>query len=140
MKPGLESDSLLAEMNVIPLVDVVLVILIIFMISAPVLMKAGFQVELPKGQAGDTLKDKNLTISISAEGQLAVDGRPIDEKTLKDLVLVKMAQHGDIMVVLSADRLVQHGVVVRVMDLVKGWGIKRIGIAVDPQISQNPSP
>ncbi|MCS6837658.1 MAG: biopolymer transporter ExbD, partial [Bdellovibrionaceae bacterium] len=57
-----DSDDVISEINVIPLVDIILVVLIIFMISAPLIMKPAIPIELPKGQSGETIKDKNLAI------------------------------------------------------------------------------
>ena len=128
-----EDEGPIAEMNVVPLVDIVLVVLIIFMVSAPIIMKPAMPIELPKGKSGETIRDKNLAILISAEGSVYVDGQLISDEALQDLVKVKLAQNPDLMVLISADRTSQHGVVVKIMDAIKSLGVKKFGISVDPQ-------
>lgn len=128
-----DSDEAISEINVVPLVDIILVVLIIFMITAPMIMKPALPIELPKGASGENLGDKNLTILISQEGGLYLDGKLVNEESLKAGVAEKLLVNPEIMAMISADQNSTHGIVVRVMDMVKTLGVKKFGISIEKQ-------
>jgi len=124
---------LMAEINIIPLVDVVLVLLIVFMVTAPLLYR-GVDLTLPK-TATNTIKPEVRTVlTISKSGAVHLD----DEK--REVPLSRLAARLSAMkqkstglsVYLRADRNVPYGVVVSVMDLVKRAGIDKLGIVTEP--------
>lgn len=121
----------IAEINVVPLVDIILVVLIIFMISAPMIMKPALPVELPKASSGDSIKDKNIIITIHQDGSTYLEDKKIDELQLKQVIQQKLVENPEIMVMISADQASQHGAVVKVMDTVKGLGVKKFGISIE---------
>ncbi len=129
----LREEGLLAEINVVPLVDIVLVLLIIFMITAP-LMTTGILVDLPKTKAGPIPQSpkKPLTIVITREGKVRVGREFVSLKRLeawlkeaKDKGLVKDVR-------LQADEKVPYGVVARVLGLVEAAGISEISLITIP--------
>jgi biopolymer transport protein ExbD len=126
-----QNDEPIAEINVVPLVDIILVVLIIFMISAPMLMKPALPIELPKGESGEILKDETLAIIVTQEGSLYIDGHLMSQDAFTDFVKVKVSQNPDIMATISADQNSMHGAVVKVMDRIKSLGIKKFGITID---------
>lgn len=121
----------IAEINVVPLVDIILVVLIIFMISAPMIMKPALPVELPKASSGDSIKDKNITITIQQDGSTYLEDKKVDELNLKQIIQQKLIENPELMVMISADQASQHGVVVKIMDTVKGLGVKKFGISIE---------
>ena len=124
--------STLAEINVTPLVDVMLVLLIVFMISAP-LMQQGLQVDLPKASAGqiNDVPDQ-LILAIQPSRQILIADHPIPAGTLfKKLEAIVQAKP-NIEVVLQADQKLPYGFIAQVMAEVKKAGISRVGLATEP--------
>ena len=117
--------------NVTPMVDVMLVLLVIMMVSAVYIVSQSLKVELPKTATSDQPASAPLTVTITKEGQYLFDKKPIDEKDL--IVAKKKAKAGnvDASLVITADRLAYHGEVVHVIDLAKVQGITKFAINVE---------
>jgi biopolymer transport protein TolR len=128
MKRYRGSTRQFAEINITPLVDVVLVLLIIFMVTTPMLVK-GIRVNLPKtsSSAGNVGK-KDIVISIDKNGNYYIDKVLLDEKSLKDF----LKSHNTKEVIIKSDKSVAYGSVVRVIDIAKKSGINRVGLATEP--------
>ncbi len=125
------SKSRLAEINVTPLVDVMLVLLIVFMVSAP-LMQQGIEVALPKvATQAMTTEETSIMLGIKKSGELSWDGKSIGWAQLKER-LKSTSQGKNTQVVVQADAAVEYGVVARAMGLVKAAGISRVGLATSP--------
>ena len=132
----------LAEINVIPLVDVVLVLLVIFMVTAPML--APSQIELPSVGQAARQPDRYVQVVIDKEGQLAVrDGgssstpEPVTQRTLvarvKALQGPVAADQPAVPVIISADKSVKYETVVSAMDTLQRAGVARVGLSVQPE-------
>ncbi|MET0152201.1 MAG: biopolymer transporter ExbD [Candidatus Binatia bacterium] len=122
------SEGLMAEINITPLTDVFLVLLIIFMITTSVMIESAAKVNLPK--ATQTVQEaRGLTVSITADNKIYVNQMPVDisqlEPTLRDL----LADDPKKLVILQGDQSVILGEAVRVMDLAKRAGAQAISIA-----------
>lgn len=129
---GQNGDEGIAEINITPFVDIVLVLLIVFMISTPLLMSKSLKVSLPKASNGQDAGRVTLSLFVTADGKLLLDKKPIDEAGL-DGVLQQLADAdvpGD--AVISADKTVPHGKVIAVVDMLRSKGIRDIGFAVLP--------
>jgi len=125
--------ALMAEINIIPLVDVVLVLLIVFMVTAPLLYR-GVDITLPK-TATNTIKPEVRTVlTIAKNGAVHLDDEkrevPLARLTAR-LSEMKKKSEG-LSVYLRADRNVPYGTVVSVMDLVKRAGIDKLGMVTEP--------
>jgi biopolymer transport protein ExbD len=125
------SDDVLAEINVVPLVDVILVVLIIFMVTAPMIMKPSINVNLPKAASGEATVPSKLNITISADGKLNLDGKMVEDAEVQAAALEEVKKNPDIQAIISADKEVPHGRVVSVLDVVKGAGVKKFAISID---------
>lgn len=125
------SDDMMAEINVVPLVDVILVVLIIFMVTAPMIMKPSINVNLPKAASGEATTPSKLNITISSDGKLNLDGQAVDDQTVQTKALEEVKKNPDIQAIIAADKDVPHGRVVSVLDLVKGAGVKKFAISID---------
>ena len=134
MKAG-ESDGefrIMAEINMIPFIDVSLVLLIIFMVMTPFLVKSQIKLDLPKAQASEATKTSNamITVQVDKEGAAFVDGQPVQpaamEGTLKRLLLDPERQP----VIVEADKEVPFQYVVAVMDAAKKIGAVKLGVSV----------
>jgi biopolymer transport protein TolR len=122
----------LAEINVTPLVDVMLVLLIVFMISAP-LMQQGIQVDLPKANTG-TLNEvpDQLVLTVNKSQQIIIAEHTIPSGTLLKKLEAIVAAKPRIEVVIQADHAVSYGFIAQVMAEVKKAGISRVGLATEP--------
>jgi biopolymer transport protein TolR len=132
---------LMGEINVVPYIDVMLVLLIIFMVTAPLLTQ-GIKVELPKAAAEplavkDPKNDKPLVLSIDSAGRLYLNiggdpTRPIDEQTLSARTAAMIRRAPDIPILVKGDAQVPYGRVVSAMVILQQAGAAKIGFVTDP--------
>ena len=125
------SDDVMAEINVVPLVDVILVVLIIFMVTAPMIMKPSINVNLPKAASGEATTPSKLNITISSDGKLNLDGKMVEDSEVQSAAVAEVKKNPEIQAIISADKDVPHGRVVSVLDVVKGAGVKKFAISID---------
>jgi len=127
-----DEDGLLAEINVTPLVDVMLVLLIVFMITAPMLV-AGIQVELPRGGVQTKVPEQDVvTLVVDRDGILYWEDEPVHVGLLGKR-LEAVAGTREIAVQLRADAAVDYGTVMEVLDTVREAGIVDVGLVTQPR-------
>ena len=126
-------DELITEINVIPLVDIVLVILIIFLLVAQVMGPSVFKVKLPEADNADPSKSSPVTVWINQEGQLALNGYGITKEELVESIRKLLEENKDLQVIVSADERVYYGDAVKILDLLKGEGVNRLALQVQPK-------
>ena len=131
MTGGQSGRRLLAEINVIPLVDVVLVLLIIFMITAPLLYR-GIDIKLPQAATNTIKPEERRVLSIEPGGAIYLDKEQVTVERLSELLPSLKKENPDVSIYLRADRAVNYGLVVSVMDLIKRSGIDKLGIVTEP--------
>ena len=120
----------IGEINVIPLVDVVLVLLLVFMVTAP-MMSQGIDINLPTANQVDNAPEDRLTVSLDASGRAFLGNQPIALPLLEDRIRAHMAGRPTQVVYLRADESVRYGKVIEVVDLLKRCGVERIGFAYE---------
>ena len=125
----------MAEINVIPLVDVVLVLLVIFMITAPMLYR-GIDIKLPSSASNTIKPEVRMVLTIEKDQKLYLDKDPISVAQLERRLRSAKEQNADVSVFLRADRDVPSGTVVQVMDGVKKAGIEKMGMVTEPTGSE----
>jgi biopolymer transport protein TolR len=130
---GGDDDDLISEINVTPLVDVVLVLLIIFMVTATYIVRASIEVELPRAAHGGEATGTILSVILTKDGTVYLDGVRRTEDELVTQTRQAVARDGDARVIISADRGALHGAVVRVIDLVRGAGATRFALHVEKE-------
>jgi biopolymer transport protein TolR len=129
---GGDEDEVMADINVTPLVDVMLVLLIIFMIAAPMLHQ-GVEVALPKADAASLplRVEDPLVLSIDRNGTVYVRESPVAIEELVDRVKAQIASRGDDAVFLKGDRDVAYGKVIEVLDILQHGGIVHVGMVTE---------
>lgn len=121
----------MSQINVTPLVDVMLVLLIIFMVTAP-MMQQGVQVNLPKAETKSLApKEDTLVVSIEQSGKTFINSSEISPDLLKEKLTTMLAGREKREVFLKADRAVPYGDVVKVMAQIKGAGVERLGMVTE---------
>ncbi len=123
----------LAEINVTPLVDVMLVLLIVFMVTAP-LLTTGVHVDLPKSKAGpmEQKDDKPLEISIDAKGQIFLQETPIDLDQLVPRLNAISNENHDVKIYIRGDRANSWGTMMQILGAVGGAGYAKVGLVSNP--------
>ncbi len=124
-------DETIAAINVTPLVDITLVLLIIFMVTATYVVKDAIQVDLPRAASGGEAVGPTLAIAVDREGKLFLDGEPATTESAREAVRAALSRSAEARAIISADRSVSHGRVVEVIDLVKREGLTRFAIDVE---------
>ncbi len=125
-------EKAMSTINVTPLVDVMLVLLIIFMITAP-MMKSGMKVNLPQAEAKEIKKIDDVVVSITKDKYIYVNKTNVNINLLKDTLLSIFSNRKKKVVFLEADSSVPYGYVVYVLDVIKKAGIEKVGIVVKPK-------
>ena len=120
------TSSPLGEINVTPLVDVVLVLLLVFMVTAP-MMSRGIDVSLPVANQPQTEPEERITVSINAQERIFVGDRPVNIQLLEDTVRGMMEGRTHKVVYLRADEGLRYGRVISVVDKLKSAGVDQIG-------------
>jgi biopolymer transport protein ExbD len=127
---GRRGRGLITEINVTPLVDIMLVLLIIFMVTASYIVRDSLDVKLPEASTGEAQKVSLLAVTIDARGKLGLNGEPTDEKEIRRFIREQRRRGEKVEAVIAADKRVAHGRVVRVIDLVRAEGVTKFAINV----------
>ncbi|MFP2960543.1 ExbD/TolR family protein [Myxococcus sp. 1LA] len=132
-------DGVFAEINITPLTDIFLVLLIIFMVTSSVIVqqgpgggaKAGLKVNLPKGGAADvTARTTDLSVAVLADGRFMLAGNVVSQDELQRAFDEAKQKDEETVVIVQADEGVPHGTVVQVMELAKKAGLAQLAIGV----------
>jgi biopolymer transport protein ExbD len=126
-----EATTIMSSINITPFVDVVLVLLIIFMITAPALVKEVMDIRLPKTASGDGQVMQTLGVAINKDGNILLNGEITDEEGLKTTVKQTLAKSQDAQAIISADVDVSYGRVVKVIDLLKSSGLEKFAVQIE---------
>jgi len=124
--------GVLSEINVTPLVDVMLVLLIIFMVTAP-LLQQGIDVNLPQAKGKDLPPEERITIVIKKDGLIYMNDTPTSISDMRKKL--ESASKSNPNIFLKADKDVPYGLVVEVMGDIKEAGIEKLGMITEPKIS-----
>jgi biopolymer transport protein TolR len=128
---GRRISSSMAEINIIPFVDVVLVLLLIFMLTAP-MMYRGIDVNLPKAAAKPTAVEERMILTLTKDRTLYLNEKPVSMSTLETQLRDAFKDRNDKVLYLKADAALAYGAVVETMDRVRRAGIERLGMVTEP--------
>lgn len=133
----INEERLMAEINVTPFTDVMLVLLVIFMVTTPLIMAESFKVALPKAVTSTPEKGSGPVLLVSASGLVSLNGKDVPMERLRDELTREFERVHDKTIVVKADGSAMHRVVVRVLDIAKLAGAERLSIATEPA-AKNP--
>jgi biopolymer transport protein ExbD len=125
-------DEMITGINVTPLVDVVLVLLVIMMVTASYVASRSIPVELPRGATAESVPT-TLSVSITADGALFLDGAATDRQALRRRVREAFTADAETRAVIAADGRARHAQVVQVIDLLRQEHVTRFAINVEPE-------
>ena len=127
-----DEDGLISGINVTPLVDVTLVLLIVFMVTAKIIVSQGMPMDLPQAASGEEVQNV-FSVELTMDGKTRVDSQAVSgDDSIPDLARQAKTKNKDVRAVIRADKKVEHGRVIRVLDLLKQAGIAKIAFAVTP--------
>ena len=125
-----DDDDGINEINVTPLVDVMLVLLVIFMVASIYIVKDAIEVDLPKAASAGEALETTLSIVIDREGRLYLNGRPTPDDVIAQACSQASSKDANAQAIIAADQNVKHGDVIRVIDLIRTNGLTRFAINV----------
>jgi len=129
---GDDEDTIVAEINMTPMIDIMLVLLIIFMVSSTAALESGMDIELPKtSQTADKKEAEILVISLAKDGKVAVHGKQVTEQELSRKIASSLTELKTDSVILEGDTAANLGRAVEIMDIAKSAGAKNFSIAAD---------
>ena len=130
MNPRLRKQKAIAEINITPFTDVILVLLIIFMVTTPLIIQTSIKVNLPNAKSAKAVDTSNqLDITVSSKSMIYVEGNPITKEALKDRVSELYKNNPSLKVVLFSDKQARFKDIVAVLDIMNDLGIKSLNIA-----------
>ena len=130
-----DDDDVIGTINIIPFVDIVLVLLVIFMVTSTVIVKAAIQVDLPKAANAGTAVEDTLNLVVTRERELLLDGAPVSFEAAAGRVRERAAANPRIQAVISADRRLAYGEVVNVIDMVKASGVASFALNIEREVA-----
>ena len=116
--------------------DVVLVLLVIFMVTAPMMVRETLNIKLPKATSSEKSQVKTFAVAISKTGQVLLDGELVDLTLLYDKALKLKNIDPDLQLIISADKLATHGDVIKVLDQVKLAGITNFAFQIEKVVNE----
>ena len=132
MAAGSRRRGLITDINVTPLVDIMLVLLIIFMLTAHLIARQVIEVQLPKAAQAAAVSPTTLAVTLTREGRMFLNGIPATPEALRAAIQSAVAKDAKTQVIVAGDKNVSHGRVVWVLDLVKSLGVTSFAIQIDP--------
>ena len=130
MSAGKGDDESISDINITPMVDVILVLLVIFMVTANFLKKESININLPKAAAADPNTRKSTQVALTKDGKILLEGKKVTEKELTGQLKREAKIRPNMRVTLSADEKLSYGAITQLMGLIRKTGITRIALAV----------
>ncbi len=136
-----QDEDAITGINVTPLVDITLVLLIIFMVTAKIIVSQAIPLDLPKASSGTGDVQVIFSIILAADGRTVVDSKPVaSDEAILDLGAQASRKNPEVRAVIKADAAVPHGRVIHVLDLLKQGHVSRIAFGVTPVPPTTPTP
>ena len=127
-----EGGAVISEINVTPLVDVTLVLLIIMMVAAPLIVNnQSIKVDLPKAQTGDETQKSTISLTLSKDGKLYYGEEEIAEEEARKRIDAEYQRNKELQAIIAADKGVPYGNVIHLIDVVKIIGVTKFALNID---------
>ena len=134
-----DEGGVITEINVTPLVDIMLVLLIIFMLTANIITQQSIEVELPNAVTGETVESTTVAFTIDSDANVFLNGEATDEAQMRASLPVLVQESEDIQAIIAADKSVSHGKVIWLIDLIRQLGIEKFALNIDPSPPVEPT-
>jgi len=125
-----DEDGIISDINITPMVDIILVLLVIFMVTANFLKKESININLPKVAAADANVKESKQVAITKEGKFFLEGRAVTESGLMDEITRETKYRPNMRVTLSADENLSYGAVSKAMGILRKCGVTRMALSV----------
>jgi biopolymer transport protein ExbD len=130
-------EAIVSDINMTPLIDIMLVLLIIFMVTSTAALESGLDIQLPKTSVTNEKKtDEILIITLDKAGKVALQGKMVEEGKLAETMIAKLAELKTESVILEGDTMAYLGKAVEIMDIAKSAGAKNFSIAAEEDPSK----
>lgn len=139
MAGGARRRGIITDINVTPLVDIMLVLLIIFMLTAHLIAKQAIEMELPRASNSTAVKSQTMIVTLTNTGDIFLDDKPTTAPTLRTSISAAVAADSKVQVIIAGDKDVAHGRVVWVLDLIRSLGVTSFAIQIDPSAAVPPT-
>jgi biopolymer transport protein ExbD len=126
-----DNDDVIASINIIPFVDIVLVLLVIFMVTSTVIVKAAIKVDLPQAANAGTAIEDTLNLVVTRDRALLLDGAPATYASAASEIKRRATANPKLQAVISADKKLEYGEVVGVIDMVKANGVLSFALNIE---------
>jgi len=136
--PRSRHNGLMAGINITPFTDVVLVLLVIFMIATPLIIQSGMRVNLPATSAAESQPEKSIVVTIDASGQVYLGKERVMYDELRQKLSGMLARAPGSPIVVMADRGIRYDIVIRVLDIARASGARRMSLGVEVRRDLNP--
>jgi biopolymer transport protein TolR len=130
MKKRMRKSNLMAEINITPFTDVVLVLLIIFMIATPFIYQSGIKVQLPQGSTSEEMS-QDIIITVDAQGNVFWEDKKLDLETLRVRIMAMVRDRTDAFVIVNGDKNAKYDSVIRVIDILTQAGVSNPGLGIE---------
>lgn len=130
-----DSEEIISDINIVPLVDIILVVLIIFMVTAPAMMQPSLDLNLPEASSGETTEPSFLQVVVSPDGTILINNQEVDEELAKKLASLEVEKNPLVQAVISADETTNYGSVIRVMDWLKSVGVDDFAVSTEKGVN-----
>lgn len=128
---GGDDDEVISAINITPFVDIILVVLIIFMVTATYITQSQIPIDLPKAASGQAEVTTTFAFQVTAEGQYAMDGEFMSLEAIAQKVREQVADDAEVRAVIAADKKVEYGQVIDLVDTIKLNGIAKFALNID---------
>jgi biopolymer transport protein ExbD len=125
-----DAEGAITGINVTPLVDVFMVILIIFMATAPIIARRAIKLDLPKAALHEKMATDALNVALDGKRQLTLSGKPVTAEQLKHALTLAVSVNAGQAVAVSADRALTYGDVASLLDDIRSAGVRKVGLEV----------
>ena len=129
-----DDDDIITAINVTPLVDIMLVLLIIFMLTANLIDNPAIEIDLPSASTGEGTEPTTVGLTLTKEGTVYLNGAPTDEAGLRAFLPDIVKQDPKTQAIISADKSISHGAVIKLIDLIRQLGLFRFALNIDPDV------